>query len=52
MIPQVVASEQGRAQTRGACSPGVVGLHLETNLKPNRMERRIVEGENPVGRND
>ena len=39
MIPQVVASEQGRAQTGGACSPGVVGLHLENNLKLNYLER-------------
>lgn len=38
MIPQVVASEKGRAQTRGACSFGVVGLHLETDLKPNLLE--------------
>ena len=33
MIPQVVASEQGKAQTLAACCQGVVGLHLETNLK-------------------
>ena len=31
MIPQVVASEQGRAQTYGACTVRVVGLHLESN---------------------
>ena len=30
MIPQVVASEKGRAQTRVACCTGVVGLHLES----------------------
>ena len=39
MIPQVVASEQGRAQTRGACSFGVVGPHLESILKSNYLER-------------
>ena len=39
MIPQVVASEQGRAQTGGACSAGVVGPHLESMLKPNYLER-------------
>ena len=38
MIPQVVASEQGRAQTSGACSIGVVGLHLEITLKQNYLE--------------
>ena len=38
MIPQVVASEQGRAQTEGACSFGVVGLHLETISKLNHLE--------------
>ena len=43
MIPQVVASEKGRAQTCGACSTGVVGLHLEDKLKLNRMERRAKE---------
>ena len=39
MIPQVVASEKGRAQTGGACSFGVVGPHLENKLKPNYLER-------------
>ena len=39
MIPQVVASEQGRAQTGGACSPRVVGLHLESDFKLNTLER-------------
>lgn len=33
MIPPVVASEKGRAQTRVACSFGVVGLHLELLIK-------------------
>ena len=39
MIPQVVASEKGRAQTRGACSFGVIGPHLENILKLNYLER-------------
>ena len=48
MIPQVVASEQGRAQTDGACSIGVVGLHLESIIKTNRLESRAKGGESPV----
>ncbi len=40
MIPQVVASEQGRAQTTAACCCGVVGLHLENIVKLNLLERR------------
>jgi hypothetical protein len=51
MIPQVVASERGRAQTRGACSLGVVGLHLEIIVKLNCMERQAIAGESPVSRN-
>ena len=39
MIPQVVASEQGRAQTCGACSVRVIGPHLESVLKLNYLER-------------
>ena len=38
MIPQVVASEQGRAQTKTACSLGVVGLFLERQIKLNTLE--------------
>ena len=51
MIPQVVASEQGRAQTRGACSFGVVGLLLESDIKPNILERMALAGDSPVGGN-
>ena len=51
MIPQVVASEKGRAQTGVACCPGVVGLHLEILIKLKFLESDIIEGENPVGRN-
>ena len=38
MIPQVVASEQGRAQTSAACCRRVVGLHLEIIIKLNFLE--------------
>jgi hypothetical protein len=38
MIPQVVASEKGKAQTSPACRRRVVGPHLETNLKLNLLE--------------
>jgi hypothetical protein len=39
MIPQVVASERGLAQTKVACCLGVVGLFLEIHIKTNTMER-------------
>ena len=39
MIPQVVASEKGRAQTGAEYCTGVVGPHLEDLLKPNYLER-------------
>ncbi len=51
MVPQVVVSEQGRAQTRGACSFGVVGLLLEDDIKPNILERMASAGDSPVGVN-
>jgi hypothetical protein len=51
MIPQVVASERGRAQTKEACLLGVVGLHLESIVKPNHLESWTIGGESPVGRN-
>ena len=38
MIPRVVASEKGRAQTRSACRSGVVGPHLESVIKSNQLE--------------
>ena len=38
MIPQVVASEKGTAQTVVACYSGVVGLHLESIDKTNPLE--------------
>lgn len=48
MIPQVVASERGRAQTAGACSSGVVGLHLGDSIKTNTLERVAIAGDSPV----
>ena len=38
VIPWVVASEKGRAQTRSACRSGVIGLHLEILIKLNYLE--------------
>ena len=51
MIPQVVASEKGRAQTNLACWVGVVGPHLERLIKLKFLESDITEGENPVSAN-
>ena len=51
MIPQVVASEQGRAQTRRACSSGVVGLLLESDIKSKLLERGARAGDSPVDGN-
>ena len=39
VIPQVVASEKGKAQTGSACRSGVIGLHLEVVIKSNHLER-------------
>ena len=38
VIPQVVASEKGIAQTEAACRFGVVGLLLESIIKLNHLE--------------
>lgn len=51
MIPKVVASELGRAQTAGACSCGVVGLHLESTIKLKHLESCAIAGDSPVDRN-
>ena len=51
MIPRVVASEKGRAQTCVACCTGVVGLHLGVLIKLKLLESSVIEGENPVGTN-
>ena len=52
MIPQVVASEKGRAQTRVACCPGVVGLHLEILIKLKFLESDAIAGDSPVSITD
>ena len=51
MIPQVVASEQGRAQTEIACCFGVVGPCLESVIKLNHLESWTIAGDSPVGGN-
>ncbi len=51
MIPRVVASETGRAQTGAACRTGVVGPRLESDINPNRLESRATAGDSPVGAN-
>jgi hypothetical protein len=51
VIPQVVASEKGRAQTWGACPLGVVGLHLEIVIKSNLLESWAIAGDSPVNTN-
>jgi hypothetical protein len=51
MIPRVVASETGKAQTSVACSTGVVGLLLEMYIKLNTLESVAIAGESPVGVN-
>ncbi len=38
VIPQVVASEKGKAQTSSACRSGVIGPHLESVIKSNQLE--------------
>jgi hypothetical protein len=51
MIPQVVASEKGRAQTCVACCTRVEGLQLETLIKLKFLERDAIAGESPVSAN-
>jgi hypothetical protein len=51
VIPQVVASEKGIAQTTAACCCGVVGLHLETVIKLNLLESWAIAGDSPVSTN-
>jgi hypothetical protein len=51
MIPRVVASEKGRAQTCVACRTRVVGPHLEILIKSKPLESGVIEGENPVDTN-
>ena len=51
VIPWVVASEMGIAQTVVACHSGVIGLHLELYIKLNHLESWAIAGESPVGAN-
>jgi hypothetical protein len=51
MIPRVVASEKGGAQTSSACRTGVVGPHLESDIKLKRLESCAIAGDSPVGIN-
>jgi hypothetical protein len=51
MIPRVVASETGKAQTNLACRVGVVGLHLESVIKLNHLESWAIACESHVSRN-
>ena len=51
MIPRVVASEKGRAQTNLACWVGVVGLCLESNIKLKFLESDAIAGDSPVSTN-
>ena len=51
MIPRVVASEKGKAQTTIACCCGVVGLHLEILIKLKFLESDAIAGDSPVGTN-
>ena len=47
MIPPVVASERGRAQTYGRT--GVVGLrHRMNDGERNALERATIDGDSPV----
>src|ERR1044072_9002168 len=45
VIRQVVASEKGTAQSCIACSTGVIGPHLESNIKLNPLESGTIAGD-------
>src|SRR2546426_3588682 len=48
-IPLVAASERGPAQTRRACTPGVVGpRHGSTTPSRSGLERPARDGDSPV----
>ena len=51
MIPRVVASEKETAQTEVACCFGVVGPHLESDIKLNLLESWTIASDSLVGRN-
>lgn len=46
-----MASETGKAQTTAACCCGVVGPHLETDIKLNLLESWAIAGDSPVSTN-
>ena len=51
VISWVVASEKETAQTRVACCSGVVGPHLESDIKLNHLESWAIAGDSPVSTN-
>ena len=48
-IPLVVASEEGRGQTRGLRTPGVAGLQRSKIADPKPLESGTRDGDSPVG---
>ena len=48
-IPLVVASEEGRGQTRGLRTPGVAGLRYPTIVDSNVLESTTRDGASPGG---
>ena len=48
-IPLVVASEEGRGQTRGLRTPGVAGRQHMTIVDLNMLENMTRDGDSPVG---
>ena len=51
-ISLVVASEEGRGQTRGLRTPGVAGSQRSTIVDPNVLESAARDGDSPVGEGD
>ena len=47
-IPLVVASEEGRGQTRGLRTPGVAGRRHTTIVDLNMLESMTRDGDSPV----
>ena len=47
-IPLVVASEEGRGQTRGLRTPGVAGRRHMTIVDLNMLESMTRDGDSPV----
>ena len=48
-IPLVVASEEGRGQTKGLRTLGVEGRRHEKISDPNELESSTRDGDSPVG---